>query len=381
MRILHVIASTDPATGGPVVAIAEVGAFLLEKGHHVDVVTADSPDSPWLSSFPLNVHALGPPKGGRYGFSAAVVPWLRAHAAMYDAVIAHGIWEYACLAVWRACRKERVPYYVYAHGNLDPWFKHAYPGKHIKKWLYWQIFGNRIMRDAQAVLFTCEEEIRLAKQSFSPYRVNARIAPYTSAGANGDLVALRQTFLHDFPGLADKRIVLFLSRIHPKKGCDLAIQAFARIKAANSRLHLVIAGPDGEVGWKQHLVGLAEQCGVSDRITWTGPLYGDRKWGAFATAEVFFLPSHQENFGIVVAEALSTRTPVLISSQINIWREVDADSAGLVADDTIEGATELLQRWLAMPSVEQDAMNEAALACYTRRFTVSRAAESLLEAL
>ncbi len=379
MRILHAIASTDPATGGPVAAIVQVGSVLAAQGHHLEVVCVDPPDAPWLPSFPFEVHALGP-AWGKYGFTPTLVPWLRDRASDYDIIIVHGLWQYPSVATWLALRRSRVPYVVYAHGMLDPWFKRTYPLKHLKKWLYWLLAEYRVLRDARGVLFTCEEEAQLARHSFWPYRCCERIAPYTTAGSPGDLGVQRQVFLADFPALADKRLVLFLSRIHAKKGCDLAIQAFAGIMDCDPRLHLAIAGPD-EMGWQRELMSLAQRCGASDRITWTGPLYGDRKWGAFAAAEVFFLPSHQENFGIVVAEALSTGTPVLISTQVNIWREIAADGAGLVAADTLKGATELLQRWLAMSEEARQAMQAAALPCYRDRFAVERAAERLLSVL
>src|SRR5690606_1054302 len=111
--------------------------------------------------------------------------------------------------------------------------------------------------------------------------------------------------------------------------------------------HLVIAGPDSN-GLADSLKKLAYSLGVDERITWTGMLYGDDKWAAISAADVFCLPSHHENFGVVVAEALACGKPVLISNKVNIWREVAADKAGFVAEDSIEGTTANLERWLAM---------------------------------
>lgn len=379
MRFLHVISSTDPATGGPVEAIVQVGSVLCSSGHQIEIVSVDSPDSPWLHSFPYKVHALGP-GNTQYSYTSKLVPWLRSHACEYDAVIVHGLWQFTTLATWLALRRQRQPYFVYSHGMLDPWFKHAYPLKHLKKSIFWLIAEYRVLRDAHAVLFTCEEEVLLAAESFSPYRVTAKIAPYTTAGPQRDIAALRQEFLETYPSLSDKRLVLFLSRIHPKKGCDLAIQAFTRTMKHDSRLHLVMAGPD-QLGWQRDLETLALKLGAQDRITWTGPLYGDSKWSAFAAAEVFFLPSHQENFGIVVAEALSTGTPVLISNQINIWREIAKAHAGLVDADTLESAVNMLQRWLDMSDEDRGSFSVAAYNCYKNSFSAVHAAEALLSAV
>ena len=123
----------------------------------------------------------------------------------------------------------------------------------------------------------------------------------------------------------------------------------------------------------------AEKLGIAHRITWPCMLQGDMKWGAFYAAEVFCLPSHQENFGIVVAEALACGKPVLISNKVNIWREIEADGAGLVADDTLVGTGELLQRWLNMRTEDFAAMKSKTIPCFQTRFHVQRAAERFLE--
>ena len=171
-----------------------------------------------------------------------------------------------------------------------------------------------------------------------------------------------------------------MGRIHPKKGCDLVIQAFAAILASDSDWHLVIAGPD-QVGWRAELVDLAKRHGISHRITWAGMIRENLKWGALRSAEAFFLPSHQENFGIVVAEALACRVPVLISDRVNIWREIQADGAGLVAHDTIDGACSLLRGWTTMHDRERAMMRERASDCFQRRFEARQASASLLAVL
>jgi glycosyltransferase involved in cell wall biosynthesis len=139
---------------------------------------------------------------------------------------------------------------------------------------------------------------------------------------------------------------------------------------------LVIAGPD-QVGWQEKLTHRARQLGVDSRITWTGMIKDALKWGAFQAAEAFVLPSHQENFGVVVAEALASSVPALLSNKINIWREVKADGAGIVADDTLEGTCGLLQSYISMPEPNRLAMREAAKSCFNRRFEVRKAVQSL----
>jgi glycosyltransferase involved in cell wall biosynthesis len=260
---------------------------------------------------------------------------------------------------------------------LDPWFKRTYPLKHFKKWLYWPWAEYRVLRDAEAVLFTCEEERILARQSFWLYRANEEVTSYGTSAPPPD-EGLSERFLARYPHLHGKRLLLFLSRIHEKKGCDLLIKAFAKLTAAHPDLHLVMAGPD-QTGWATELKQLAEQQQVADRITWPGMLKGDDKWGAFFAADAFCLPSHQENFGIVVAEAMACGKPVLISNKVNIWREIEADGAGIVRDDTLEGTVDGLATWLAMTPGAQDAMRAAARRSFDARFRIERVAKSLVD--
>jgi glycosyltransferase involved in cell wall biosynthesis len=158
------------------------------------------------------------------------------------------------------------------------------------------------------------------------------------------------------------------------------LRAFARVVHRDSALHLVMAGPD-QSNWIPHLQQLARKLGIAERVTWTGMLSGDLKWGAYSAADAFVLPSHQENFGIVVAEALACSLPVLISDKVNIWREVAMSGAGLVAKDTEAGTASLLEDWLAYDSESRRLMRERALRCFAEKFEIHQAARSLIEAI
>lgn len=342
MKLLHVTTTTDPAMGGVAEAVRQMCESLQALGHENEVASTD--DRP-IAGYPVPHHALGPARGG-YRFTPALVPWLRAEAGRFDAVLAHGLWQHPSYAVRQAVRGRR-PYFVWPHGMLDPWFKRTYPLKHAKKWLYWPWGEYRVLRDATAVLFTCEEERRLARQSFWLYRAKEEIAPLGLADP-GEARASeqREAFLNAFPALRGRRLLLFLGRLHVKKGCDLLLEAFAREAVDTSAAHLVMAGPD-QTGWRPELQQIAARLGLADRVSWPGMLTGDLKWGALRAAEAFILPSHQENFGLAVVEALACGTPVLLSDQVNIWREATAAEAGLSAPDTIDGTSRLVRGWLA----------------------------------
>lgn len=355
-----------------------IDAALAGLGVNVEVVTLDRPGAgDFMGTYPAQVHALGPSRTG-YRYNPQLVAWLKANRRRFDAVIVNGLWQYHGFAAWRALAGTDTPYFVFTHGMLDPWFKHTYPLKHLKKWLYWPWADYRLLRDARAVLFTSEEERVLARESFWLYRCNEVVASYGTAAPPADAGALSARFLEKHPELHGKRIVLFLSRIHEKKGCDLLVEAFARVARDHPDLHLVMAGPD-QTGWAAELKRQAQALGIAGRITWPGMLQGEDKWGAFHAAEVFCLPSHQENFGIVVAEALGCGKPVLISNKVNIWREVKADGAGIVRDDTLEGTTDALRTWLALSPAERGAMGEAARRSFEARYRIEQVAAGLIE--
>ena len=380
MKILHIIHSVSPAVGGPIEGIKQLAVAKTKGfGWKVDVVCLDSPDAPWLKDFPLTIHAMGP-SYLNYGYSPRFIPWLKKHCHEYAFVVVNGIWQFSSFAAWRVLRNADVPYFVFTHGMLDPWFKTNYPLKHLKKWLYWPWAEYRVLRDATAVLFTCLDEKLLARQSFWLYRCNEAVVNYGTAGWKGDAEAQRKCFLEKFPALAGKRIILFLGRIHEKKGGDLLIEAFARIvsEQADPDVQLVIAGPDDNA-FARGLKKRAQSLRVEHRITWTGMLMGDEKWGAFQASEAFILPSHQENFGISVAEALSASLPVLISNKVNIWREIDHDKAGLIENDDLQGTYRLLQRWLALDVREREEKRAIARACFLKHFEITGAAQSLIQ--
>ena len=377
VRYLHVIHSLNPEHGGPPQGVKQLASAAIRLQHQVEVVTLDSPATPWHRQWPCTVHCLGPGLL-KYGFAPQFPRWLRQNVTRFDAVIVNGLWQYHSFATWRVLRGSSVPYYVFAHGMLDPWFKRQYPLKHLKKLLYWPWAECRVLHDAQAVLFTSHEEMLLARQSFNRYSAKEVVVSYGTPGLPvDDAVARRELFLQQHPQLRGKRLFLFLGRIHPKKGCDLLIEAFAPIARLDRSLHLVLAGPY-QTGMQARLTRLAQRLEVAHAITWTGMLRGDLKAGAFHAAETFVLPSHQENFGIAVAEALSCRIPVLISNKVNIWREVCADQAGFAADDTLAGTRQLLHKWLALSREERERMAHNAARCFSQRFHIDTAAINIL---
>ena len=378
MKFLHSIHTVNPALGGVIESVKQSSAVLRRHGHIVEIISLDAQDDPWVRDCPVPVHALGSGRGG-YGYAPQFSRWIKENRAEYDTVIVHGIWQYHSFGVWRAVAGTTTPYFVFPHGMLDPWFKRTYPLKHFKKLLYWPWAEYRVLRDAAAVLFTSEEERRLARESFSLYRGREVVVSFGTAAPATNLERAREVFFEAFPNLRGQRLLLFLGRLHEKKGCELLIEAFSQVRISSERIHLMVAGPCAQPEYLRHLQQMAA---ASDgMISFPGMLSGEVKWGALSAADAFVLPSHQENFGIAVAEALACGTPVLISNKVNIWREIEADGAGFVENDDLAGTTALLKRWLAAPAATRATMRESARKCFADRFEIERATDSLLAAI
>jgi glycosyltransferase involved in cell wall biosynthesis len=384
MRILEIIGSADPSHGGAIEGLLRQCGARVRRGFETHIATLDTPGEPWMANFPVQLFALGlrSPASGRarpwqrYGYTPQLVPWLRAHVSDYDVVVVNGLWNYSSLAARRVLPKSGVPYVVFPHGMLDPWFRLNNPTRHRVKQMLWLVSEGPLLANARGVLFTTEDEMALANNAFWPYRLQGRVVGYGTADIAGEPEIQKAAFRRTVPALADKRFLLFLGRIHPKKGCDILVDAFARIAADHPDVHLVMAGPDPD-GLRAIIEETVAARKVAGRIHWPGMLSGDAKWGALRDCIALALPSHQENFGVVVAEALAAGRPVLLSDKVNIWREIKAANAGVICTDDVEGTSKALSEFLSLPNDVTTGMGLAARACFLARFEITIAADTV----
>jgi len=443
MRILRVIASMDPATGGPCQGIRYSIPQLQVEGCLNEVVCLDDPSAPFLGTDPLIIHALGQGRGP-LRYHASLIPWLEANLSRFDAVIVHGLWLWPSIATRIATQRLRKkvqrlsasspsrsassqlaapkipPYFVMPHGMLDPWFQKdkSRKLKALRNSIYWHLIENSVIRDASGVLFTCDQELQLARTSFLNYKPRREInVGYGVPDSPARSETMDQAFYQQSPALPkDRPYLLFLSRIHDKKGVDLLIQAYAEVFGGQSPRKfekpaeiprqipaLVIAGPI-ESDYAREMISLAEsqlpgrvftsrlssdrQSPIPDHshmhrpsIHFTGMLEGDAKWGALHGCDAFVLTSHQENFGISVAEALSCSKPVLISEQVNISHEVSKAHAGFVSSDDRSGAVQLLSQWDVLEIKYRDEMSRNANRLFQEQFHLRIAVRRLLNGL
>jgi glycosyltransferase involved in cell wall biosynthesis len=341
MRILHLIATLSRESGGPAQACVEMAAAVARRGHEVSIYTTnwkeggveDVPtdhqvvrDGVAVRYFPVHVPRFWKP-------SLAMARALSRDMTAFDVVHLHSIYLFHDLVGGHYARRRGVPYIVRPHGMLDPYIRAHH---RTRKWLMEVAFQNRVLRHATAIHYTSDIEREIS----TPFAMGAppKVVPLGVDLTGFDALPSPETFHRRFPETRGKTIVLYLSRLHFKKGLDLLIPAFAGLAATDPSLHLVLAGPDD--GMMAKCVEWAARDGISGRVTFTGMLRGEDKLSAFAAARLFTLPSYSENFGIAPVEAMAAGLPVVISDQVNIWRElqrgggatvIPCDRAALVA--------------------------------------------------
>lgn len=391
-RVLHVIASFNPVIGGPAEVVRNLIVAHKKLAIEAEVVCLDQPNALFFEKeqFPFIIHALG--HTDRFWFFCpTLTAWLKANIKRFSVVIMHGLWlypSYAVNTVIQNLKKETLGgtvslplTLIFPHGMLDPYFQQATRRrlKALRNWLYWQLVERRVVKGANALLFTCETELLLARQTFRPYRPRHEI----NVG-NGIVdpplfsTTMTSAFQEKCPQVIGRPYLLFLSRIHYKKGVDLLVNAYAaivenQIDKRDQLPLLVIAGPGIDTPYGESIQQLVQKSPVLENMVYfTGMLMGDAKWGAIYGCDAFVLPSHQENFGIVVAEALACSRPVLISNQVNIWREVIQGGSGLVNDDSLVGTRQLVEQWLRLPTGEQQEMANKARTTYETNFQMKQ---------
>jgi glycosyltransferase involved in cell wall biosynthesis len=372
-RILHCIESLDPSFGGPVSACANLTAHLDASGLRNDIVTLDAPGAaPHIPN--AHIHFAGPP-AGFYRYCRGLRTWLDSHVRQYDAVLLHGLWRHHSVATRSACATAAVPFYVFTHSMLNPWFNRDLL-KRIRKTLYWRLAERRTLRDARAVIFGSEEEASLARNDFAPIPGNKVICPLGIADPGTSLDPA--PFRASFPETAGYRLWLFLGRLHPVKGCDLLIDAFARVSPTCADVRLVMAGPNSG-SFRRALERQASISGVADRIIWTGELGPREKWSALAAAELFVLPSHCESLSFSLVEALASGLPSVITDKVNTHAAVARHGGVIVTHNTAAALQSGLERWLALPEDQRRTMRRRARQSFLQEFDITQCTRRLLD--
>lgn len=394
----------DPLTGGICQAIRNLYKVLDGMNISAEVVSLDDPKASFIGSDPFITYPLGPGKSS-WQYSSKLLPWLVKNLNRFDTVVVHGIWLYHVYAAVKALemlKSKNISFrgesgkiaklFIMPHGMLDPYFQNA-SGRKLKalrNWMYWNLIESKNIKKVNGLLFTCEVELQLARQNFRPYKPKIEInVGYGIEEVPAFTSEMKTAFLEKCPELKEFAYFLFLSRIHPKKGVDMLINAYIEFfkvitigKEKDNYPKLVIAGPAIESNYGKDLQQLILKCPeIQSSIFFPGMLTGNAKWGAIHGCEAFVLPSHQENFGIAVVEALACKKPVLISNQINIWKEIITNDGGIAKDDTLEGTIELLKSWTQLSGENKLTMAQNARSSFEKNFSIIPAAIRFFKAI
>lgn len=332
-NILHVIPYMHASTGGPPVVVENFIAEACRLGHSSEIVSTFRYCNGDESALQKRLEQLAPttflagletiPVVGRSGAAR-----INAHVRRADIVHVHTLWSPLNVSARYACLQHDRPYVVMPHGMLDPY---SLSVKARKKSIYLKFFESRNMARAQRMIYTTSEEERLAALAGLPLPPG-ELVPLGARASSASNDELRPHFLARYPQAEGKRRLLFLGRIHHKKGIDRILNCLQDLRRSIPNVLLILAG-DGEAQYVRQLKQLVASLALDDHVLFAGHLDGDLKWASFAAAELFLLPSRQENFAIAVAEAMQMGVPVIITDKVNTWPYVEEAGAGLVLAD------------------------------------------------
>ena len=331
MRILHVVQAVDLKFGGVQEALRGLTHAQCLMGMDVDIVASSisaHQDTPayimgYNKSIQLNLYG---PEFVDIIYSNAMRKYLRHRIDEYDLVHVYGLYRFPPTYASRQARKQNVPYVICPHGSLDPFLYQRSSRNVLLKRLWERWFDLPNLHGASAIHYTSEDEREHA--AFLKLRAPSFVVPNGLDWARFVSLPARGAFRAQL-GIGEAPLVLFLGRLSFVKGLDLLVPAFARVRARYPDAVLAIVGPDNE-GYGAKVHGWVAELGLQTCVRFVDHLQGEAVLQAYVDADVFALPSYTENFGMVVAESLACATPVVISDQVNIHREVSGASAGLV---------------------------------------------------
>lgn len=353
MKILQIVPSISLIYGGPSQMVLGLAPALVKEGVEVTILTTDSNGD--SGQKPLDVPLNQPVKQDgyeiiyfrcapfrRYKFSLDLLQWLKSHAHEFDIAHIHALFSPVSSAAATVCRQQKLPYILRPLGTLDP--ADLRKKKQLKQ-LYVAILERANLAGAAAIHFTSEQEAKVSER----FGVSTRdlVIPLGVIPPVGERGEVRNQL--GIPG--DMPLVLFMSRIDPKKGLNLLIPALEQLLADGYKFHFVLAGtnPQDPI-YEEKIKTQIQNSILRSQTTITGFVRGELKASLLQAADLFVLPSYYENFGIAVAEAMVAGIPVVISNQVHIWQQVVDSESGWVGTTDVPSLKELLQEALKNPA-------------------------------
>jgi glycosyltransferase involved in cell wall biosynthesis len=373
INVLHVISGVWEHSGGPAESLPGLCTALVDEGCKVTLAALQGPmaDSVWkCQASGVNVHLYKPNFRHTIWYSSEMHRQLAALAKEADIVHVHGLWEHPMWIGGQIARKLQIPLVMSPRGSLNPT---ALTRSRWKKKLVGSVFDNRNLRAAACLHATANAEYL----GFREYGLKNPVAVIPNAVNTVTLEDLsKDTVIKRYPELKNKRILLFLSRINPTKGLlDLA-KAWGEVGLKHPEWHLVIGGPD-ERGHLAEVRRAFNENSTSKQVLFTGPLYGKDRDSILANADLFILPTHTENFGIAIAEALSAAVPV-ITTHGAPWEGLKTHNCGWWVPVGSDGLALALTEALTMPKLTLLEMGDHGKKWMQESFTWKVTAKSMM---
>lgn len=356
MRILQIVPSISLIYGGPSQMVLGLAPALARQGVEVTVLTTDSNGD--TGQEPLDVPLNCPVEQDgyqiiyfrcspfrRYKFSLDLLKWLNNHAREYDLAHIHALFSPVSSAAATVCRTSKLPYILRPLGTLDPADLRK---KRLLKQLYAAIIERSNLAGAAAIHFTSVQEAKISARfgvRTQDLVIPLGVIPPQGGTEEGGSARSKFGIPEDVP------LLLFMSRIDPKKGLNLLIPALEKLLDRGLNFHFVLAGTNPQdPNYEEKIKLQIQNSSLRSHTSITGFVTGELKSALLQAADLFVLPSYYENFGIAVAEAMAAGTPVVISDQVHICREVGESESGWVSKTDVSDLTELLHIALQNPS-------------------------------
>jgi glycosyltransferase involved in cell wall biosynthesis len=348
VRIAHITSSISRIGAGVSKVVRDLAEAQANNADAIQIFTLldqfthiDQPDHNGITITACPVTLLP-----RFGYSFLLQKSLSEHAGSMDIIHMHGLWMYPNWAAGKVARKSTIPYIMSPHGMLEPW---GLDRSRWKKKITGLLFEHNNLANALC-LHACSEQ---EAQNFRNFGYKGPIALIPLGLTREEFnIAYTATSKHvvDISQLslfADKNVLLFLSRLHVKKGLEFLLDAWGSIESDFSDWHLVIAG-EGEPAYVAELQRKVSEAGITESVTFMGPVHGDDKWGLMKKANIFVLPTYSENFGLVIAEALACGVPV-ITTKGTPWSDLETEECGWWIDIGAKPLADCLVDALSLP--------------------------------
>ena len=367
IKILRIIHTLDPASGGPQNAILDNTISLQKLGIKVDILTGDNKKINLPKLKKIKVFNKGTGWFGDYGFNIKLFLWLLKNKDNYDYFIVHGLWSFYTLASRILLHKK---YFVFVHGQLDPYF--AFDGiKKIKKIIYWILIERQNLLSSKSLLLTSTIEKQLLDKTFvNTNGITKTIVKYGILNEKINKKKVTDIFYENFPYLKKKNFLLFLGRFHDKKGCDILIKSLNKLATQNIRLNILLAGPDNE--YKDELKNLSKKYKLEKNLFWSDAIFGDIKSGAILASKGMVLASHGENFGVSLVESLSLNRPVITTNKVNIYKQILKYKAGLISNNNVNDFSKILKQFYLLNKKQILKMSNNSYRCFDENFNLSK---------